>query len=300
MRFLTPWAGVLQVLGLGLGLGLVAGCATPTAALTQTQTQTQSPTRTGATHVVFLLAGQSNMSGRGVGADSEAALPAHARILVWDGKLVPATDPLPHQDLGHKPLAVGPGLSFARAYLHGASAATHVVLVPAAFGGTGFSDAAGSWRVGSGAVSALTLTAVARTNAAMQHLGPKARFGGILWHQGETDGVRGMAPQQYQSELASLIAWFRAHIHGAEAATPVVVGQYVPSHMARSRARPGDTLAGIAQVNAALAQHVGHVGIVDSTGLHGNAEPDGVHFDAASQRAMGRRYAAAFSALERR
>ena len=249
-------------------------------------------------YAVFLLAGQSNMSGRGVGADSEAGLPADPRILAWEGRTVPARDPLAHQDMGAKPVAVGPGISFARAHLPRLPAGTSIVLVPAAYGGTGFSDAKGSWRVDTVAVSPLATTAAARANAAMRALGPGARFAGILWHQGETDGGNGMAAQRYQAELDRLIAYFRSNIDGAGPATPVLVGQYVPRHLADSAGNGKSTLAAIAATNERIGTRLAHAACVDSAGLTGNAPADLVHFDAASQRTLGRRYAAVLAALE--
>lgn len=250
---------------------------------------------------VILLVGQSNMSGRGQGADSTAP-PVDPRVLAWDARrsgaeaLVPARDPLVHQDLGQRPVAVGPALSFAHAFLATLPAQRKVVLVPAAFGGTGFSDTAGSWRVGTAPVSPLASEALARTNAVLRQLGPSAHFAGILWHQGETDGGNGLPPERYSAELDALIAWFRANIDGG-AAAPVVVGQYVPRHLAEVAAKPASTLARIAATNVGIAARVPNSACVDSAGLEGNVEPDQIHFNAASQRELGRRYASALIAL---
>lgn len=244
---------------------------------------------------VFLLVGQSNMSGRGVGADPLAGAPGEPRLLMWNpaaARLSPARDPMPQQDIGQKPVAVGPGISFGRAWLSASAgrATGPVVLVPAAYGGTGFSDAARSWRVTGPAVSPLVAEAVTRANAAMRAAGPSARFAGILWLQGETDGGNGMAPAAYTTELRALVSYLRSHIDGAGDNTPFVVGQYVPSQITASPA-----LRAIAEENRALPRTLAHSACVGSTGLSGNPAPDTIHFDAASQRAMGERYAAAMA-----
>ena len=83
---------------------------------------------------VFLLAGQSNMAGRGEVADEDRR--GDPRILVRgaDGHWRVAREPL-HWD---KPQAagVGPGLAFARELLGTLPADAVVGLVPAAYGGT--------------------------------------------------------------------------------------------------------------------------------------------------------------------
>ena len=58
-------------------------------------------------------------------------------------------------------------------------------------------------------------------------------------------------------------------------------------------------LAALANVNRALPQQLAHSACVGSEGLHGNPAPDAIHFDAASQRVMGERYAATLAALLR-
>lgn len=262
---------------------------------------TESPPRyAGTGYDVVLLAGQSNMSGRGLGADPMADTPADARLLAWDARantLRLARDPLPHQDLGERPVRIGPGISFGHAYLARGGAGRQLVLVPAAYGGTGFTDKAGSWRVTGAAVSPLVTEAVARANAAMRAAharGAPARFVAILWHQGETDGGTRMAPEAYAAELVALAGYLRSHIDGAGPSTPFIVGQYVPAFLAGS-----PSLQRIAGINRNLPATLARSACVGSAGLSGNGPSDTIHFDAASQRVLGGRYAAALDALER-
>jgi hypothetical protein len=268
-------------------------CAALLAACAPALRQAEAPL-----HDVVVLVGQSNMSGRGAGFDPQGQAAPDGRILMWDpaaGRLAIASDPLPHQDLAAKPVRVGPGLSFARSYLASQPPGTRIVLVPAAYGGTGFSDAAGSWRVDRAEVSQLTAEAVARANAAMRAAragGGQVRVAAILWHQGETDGANGMDASDYAQQLTALAGYLRSHIDGAGPATPFVVGQYVPSQIATTPA-----LRAIAESNRTLPERLARSTCVGSEGLAGNATPDTIHFDAASQRAMGERYAAALAAL---
>ena len=277
-----------RLLPLLLVPALLAGCASVL------------PRHDAANVEVVLLVGQSNMSGRGQGDDPLQGVATLPGLLMWDpatAQLTAAREPMPHQDLGARPVTAGPGLSFGRRWLAQAVPGTRVVLVPAAYGGTGFSDRAGSWRVTGATISPLTVEAVARTNAAMRALrasGASVRLTAILWHQGETDGGNAMPPAAYTSELVALAGYLRGHLDGASAHTPFVVGQYVPGQIAGSAA-----LAALANVNRALPQQLAHSACVGSEGMHGNPAPDAIHFDAASQRVMGERYAAALAALLR-
>ena len=102
---------------------------------------------------VYVLAGQSNMSGRGALTDltpSERSIDANIRVYSNDGKWHPAVDPL-DDATGQidavsvdRQAAVGPGLFFARTI----SAASHrpVAVVPCAKGGTTI----GRWAPGGG------------------------------------------------------------------------------------------------------------------------------------------------------
>lgn len=273
-------------------LAMRAHSLLPTALLALAGCAVQQPAEP--QYAVFLLAGQSNMSGRGLGPDPMAATQPDPRVLMWDGAAIRAArEPLPHLDLGQRPIAAGPGLSFAQAWLaRFGRPGQRIVLVPAAFGGTGYSDKDGSWRVTGATPSHLAAQAAARANAALAALGPGARLAGILWHQGETDGANRMQPDAYKAELLALAGYLRATIRGAGQHTPYIVGQYVPAH---TRATPA--LAALAAVNRDLPAALPNSGCVPSLGLHGNTAPDGIHFDAASQRELGVRYAAALAAL---
>ena len=127
---------------------------------------------------LFLLAGQSNMAGRGKVADEDREV--HPRVLAWtkDGTWQPAVDPL-HWD---KSVAgVGLGKSFALA-LAAENEDVTIGLIPTACGGSPIS----SWQpLG---YHAQTKShpyddALKRAQQAMQD----GTLKGILWHQGESD-----------------------------------------------------------------------------------------------------------------
>ena len=230
---------------------------------------------------LFLLAGQSNMAGRGV-VEARDREP-NARVLMLDRSLAwrPATDPV-HFD---KPIAgVGPGRAFALA-LVARDSTLRIGLVPAAVGGSPIS----SWEPG--ALDPATRThpyddALVRARAAQRD----GRLRAILWHQGESDATPELS-MIYAPKLRALIARFRADL--AEPDLPFLIGQ-----LGRFDARPWtDATRRVDSVHRAIAASTPHAAFVSSDGLRDKS--DTLHFDAASARLLGERYAAAYVALTR-
>jgi hypothetical protein len=221
--------------------------------------------------LIFLLAGQSNMAGRGKPLEKEDQTP-HPRVLLLDKERnwIPAVDPL-HWD---KPpvVGVGLGLSFAKRVAEALPDKT-IGLVPAAFGGSSI----GEWEEGSKHYT----NALERTQAALR----QGTLAGVLWHQGESDTAPERA-ELYRVKLDQLIDNLRTDLASPEA--PIVVGALAESQKG----------AGADQVNAALRslpERVRRTGWVETTGL--KMSKDGIHFDAASYRELGRRYADAWLRL---
>jgi hypothetical protein len=225
---------------------------------------------------LFLLAGQSNMAGRGdVAAEDRTA---HPRVWMFDRAMswAPAVEPM-HFD---KPIAaVGPGRAFGLAIAE-ARPNTHVGLVPTAVGGSPIT----SWEPGvrypeTGAYP--WDDAVRRMKAAM----PQGTLRAILWHQGESDGTDTAAPL-YEARLRSLIARFRAEF--GSPTLPFIIGQ-----LGRFEGKPWT--AGYQQVDAAhqrVAADTPNVAFVSSEGL--GDKGDQLHFSADAARELGRRYARAY------
>jgi hypothetical protein len=231
---------------------------------------------------LFLLAGQSNMAGRGDVADQDRT--PHHRVWMLDRGLLwaPAVEPM-HFD---KPIAaVGPGRAFGVAIAE-ASPNVAVGLIPTAVGGSPIT----AWQPGvlypeTGAYP--WDDAVRRTRAAM----PQGALRAILWHQGESDGNDAAAPM-YEARLRSLIARFRAEF--GDPTLPFIIGQ-----LGRFEGKPWT--AGYELVDAAhqrVAADVPNVAFVPSDGLRDKG--DQLHFSADAARELGRRYARAYLALTRR
>jgi len=227
---------------------------------------------------VVLLVGQSNMAGRGrVAAEDRVPVP-HVFMLDRAGEWVPAVDPM-HFD---KPIAgVGPGRSFG---IELARATGHDVgLVPAAVGGSAIT----LWMPG--AYDSTTRThpyddALRRARIAMR----RGALVAILWHQGESDANAENAPE-YERRLATLIARFRADLAAPD--VPVLIGQL-------GQFRPwtvNDSTVDAAHRD--VARTIPRVAFVSSDGL--KDQGDRIHFDAASARELGRRFASTFAAMRR-
>ena len=231
---------------------------------------------------LFLLAGQSNMAGRGT-VEPEDRVP-HPRVWVLNRQeeWMAAVDPL-HFD--KRIAGVGPGRSFGIA-LANAEASANIGLVPVAVGGSPIS----AWAPG--AVHSQTGSkpyddAIRRIRVAKA----AGEFKAFLWHQGENDSGETATPD-YEARLTTLIGRLRAEVN--DAALPVLIGQ-----LGRFADAPwGASRSEIDGVHRKLARELPNVVFVSSVGLVHKG--DRVHFDSASARELGRRYAEAYQAIKRK
>lgn len=221
---------------------------------------------------LFLLAGQSNMAGRGVPEAQDKVADPHVWMLSKDGAWVPAVDPLHYDKVGVD--GVGPGRSFGIEVAK-AHPGAYIGLIPTAVGGVSLE----MWRPG----GKLYTNAIARTRAAMKD----GTLAGILWHQGESD-TKPEKVQSYPARLDKLLEAFRHDLNAPD--LPVVVGQLGVFDPVKNAPRVG--------FNAMIAKYPEdrtNVSCVQSQGL--KSIGDNTHFDAASQRELGHRYAEAFQKL---
>ncbi|MEO7456428.1 MAG: sialate O-acetylesterase [Gemmatimonadaceae bacterium] len=259
-----------RLLALALSAALASGCARGSAAVTA-----PSPERL----QLFLLAGQSNMAGRGAVEDQDRII--YPRLFMLDRALawVPAVDPV-HFD---KAIAgVGPGRAFGIA-LVARDSSTRIGLVPVAVGGSPIS----TWEPG--VLYAATGThpyddAIVRARAAMATGDLKA----ILWHQGESDANATDAPR-YAERLRALIARFRADLGMPD--LPFIIGE-----LGRFDSKPWDApREAIDSVHRLMPSLVPNTAYVSSAGLKDKG--DATHFTAEGARELGARYALAYLAL---
>jgi hypothetical protein len=228
---------------------------------------------------LYLLAGQSNMAGRGAVEEQDRTPDPRVFTLNAKDEWVPAAEPL-HFD--KKVAGVGPGFAFAKAM---ADANPDVVIgvIPCAVGGSPLA----SWQPGATDAATKTTpydTAIRRAKIAMKD----GTLKGILWHQGESDSNEKKA-EQYGPLLQQTLTRMRSDLAAPDAC--IVVGQ-LGQHIVDK-----NPFAKI--VNAALEDlphHLAHCGFASAAGL--KHKGDNTHFDSPSAREFGKRYAEAMIKLQ--
>ncbi|XP_023728601.1 probable carbohydrate esterase At4g34215 isoform X1 [Lactuca sativa] len=226
---------------------------------------------------IFILAGQSNMSGRG-GVVNDT----------WDNYIPPesypnlailrlsadlnwqlATEPL-HRDIDTaKACGVGPGMAFASSLLGKDSTVGVVGLVPCAVGGTNISQ----WARGGELYKQL----IRRAEAALEGGGT---IRGLLWFQGESDTVNREDAESYKTRLQN----FYLHVR-ADLLLPVL-----PIIQVALASGEGEYVEMVRE--GQLGMDLVNLRTVDAKGL--SLEPDGLHLTTPSQVSLGHMLADAF------
>jgi hypothetical protein len=236
---------------------------------------------------IFVLMGQSNMSGRGVLAEAPADDQApDARIMLYgnDGVWKPAMEPVDSaagqvdQVSADLIAAVGPALGFAKSLVE-RSPGRRLILVPCAKGGSSLDQ----W-----APSQARTTLYGSCLARVREAAPAGRLAGLLWYQGETDAEDPGHAAAWAGKFTRVVQSFRADIGSADLRV-MVVGLADPPLTGSFAGRyPGWTTVQAAQRSLALPNHV-HV---SAAGLAKNS--DGLHLSTAGQLALARRMAEAW------
>ena len=214
---------------------------------------------------LYLLIGQSNMAGRGkIELQDKVAVP---RVLMLNkaNEWVSAVDPISFD----KSIA---GVSLGRTFgieMAKANEGVKIGLIPCAVGGTPIRR----WQQkGDLYQKALKRAKLAQKDGVIK---------GILWHQGESDSGKEETAKIYAAQLHAMIGAWRKDL-GSEL-IPVVVGE-LGQFFKRAKFK-GTVDAAL----KALPKKVKHTGWVSAQGLEHKG--DVVHFDAASYREFGKRYA---------
>lgn len=230
---------------------------------------------------LYILAGQSNMAGRGSVEEQDTQPHPRVFVLNQNDEWQPATDPL-HFD---KPriTGVGPGLSFAKAMADYKND-VRIGLIPCAAGGSPIS----SWTVGGyhdQTKSHPYDDAIKRAKIAMK----SGVLKGIIWHQGESDSKPDRV-KVYQEKLEELIARFRRDL--GDDTLPFIVGKLGDFYVVKN-----PDAESINTILEKIPVTVENTACVDASGL--THKGDVVHFDTRSCRELGRRYAELMIKLER-
>ncbi|CAK9135362.1 unnamed protein product [Ilex paraguariensis] len=224
---------------------------------------------------IFLLAGQSNMAGRGsmAGGVPEECQPNPSILrltatLSWEV----ASDPL-HRDIDiHKTCGVGPGMPFANSILKGDSSLGVVGLVPCAIGGTRVVE----WQQGTPNYTQL----LTRAKAAVQGGGT---IRALLWYQGESDTKDTDGDVKfYKDRVEKFLTDIRADLNLPT--LPVLLVALAT----------GEDTSNLNAIRAAqLAVNLPNVIVVDAYGAQ-TSNGDPVHLATPGQVVVGKKLAAAF------
>ena len=226
---------------------------------------------------VFILAGQSNMAGRGLVEPQDTVPNNRVYALNGKGNIIIAKEPLHF----YEPSMAGldSGLSFGKSLIKHIPDSISVLLVPTAVGGSSISQ----WLNDSIHREVKLFSNFKR----MAELGMQyGTVKGILWHQGESDAKTKEAPL-YQSKLSELIYQFRKVVGNQE--TTVVIGQ-LGSY---------STNPLWSKINDHIKYYVStdpNTGMINTQDLKDKG--DKVHFDSKAQRVLGERYANEFIKLQ--
>ena len=215
---------------------------------------------------VFLLAGQSNMVGRGRIVPEDRWTHPRIFMLTKDLSWVPARHPV-HFSGGVTPtIGLGLCMDFAKVLVDRDPNLT-IGFVPCAVGGTGLDQ----W-LPSKDPNSLYGQAVTRTREALK----RGRLAGMLWHQGEADCNHPPNVHTYVARFARMVASLRRDLDAPH--MPVIVGE----------------LGSDATVFHELAIRRIPAAVPDSWWVSTEGIRSGLHFENPDYRELGRRYAAAY------
>lgn len=229
---------------------------------------------------VFFMAGQSNMAGRGFVEPSDTI--PNKRILTLDkaNQWIYAKEPLHF----YEPSLTGLdcGMSFAKKLLVSVPEGVSIALIPCAVGGSSIEQ----W------LNNETFRGVALMDNFSSKIDIAKGFGqvkGIIWHQGESNAKPELIPF-YSQQLDSLINQFRTVAE--DETLPVIVGQLGSYAEPIEKAKRWEAINSIIRK---LAETKSNVALVETSDF--THKGDKVHFDSASQRALGERFATKYLEL---
>ncbi len=232
---------------------------------------------------VFLLAGQSNMSGW----TSSSGMPSaytqtQANVLIYaDGEIDNSKKKKwlnNGMDFGHAIGWFGPELVFGKT-LSDSLAGTKIALIKHSVGSTYLAT---NWRSPSsgGTTGALYTAMLATVKSGLASLDAQytPEWSGILWMQGEFDGGNQGYANEYQSNLANFVKDVRGQLNSPNC--PFIIGMIDSS---RSWPYAGTIRA----AERAVAKNVANVGLVDTYGF----ATDGTHYKLDGMIALGKGFA---------
>jgi hypothetical protein len=220
---------------------------------------------------VFILAGQSNMAGRGIVEPQDTVLNKRILSINKKGDLIIAKEPLHWYEPERTGLDCG--YSFGKTMIKNIPDSISVLLIPAAVGGSSISQ----W-LGDSLYRNVKLLSnfVSKIEMAKQY----GVIKGILWHQGESDANEKDIPY-YKERLQELFTKFRSAVGNNN--LPVLMGEL------GSFSKDKEHFSLINKEINDYSLQDKYTAIISTGDLKDKG--DSLHFNSKGQRAMGRRFA---------
>ena len=226
----------------------------------------------------FLMIGQSNMAGRGDFGDIEPINNSLCHMLRM-GRWQKMSEPInPDRAIFSSEFHSGINLCASFADQYARHFHKEIGLIPCADGGTSISQ----WQPG----EILFDHAVLMTRLAMR----TSNFGGLLWHQGESDCNKDNFPL-YKERAIRMITEIRRALNAEN--LPFIFGELAED--ISDRWNLGDYPARMNSIFREMQREIPNCRLVSSKGL--SLKPDGIHFNSASLREFGNRYFNAYLEL---
>jgi hypothetical protein len=225
---------------------------------------------------IYILVGQSNMSGRATVEEEDRQMPRNLYLLDAKGDWVQATHPFIQYTNTTNGADVSTikakgktglnfGLTFARRMLE-ANPDAAIGLVVNSQGGSAIE----SWK------KTAKTSNYDKTHDRVRPIQNTGIIKGVLWHQGESNLDLG---EKYLDSLEMIIAQFRKDLTNPK--LPFVAGQIAPLPKGKEK------IQAFNQALLKLSVRTTHTGVVRADDLSGND----IHFDSAETRKLGLRYA---------
>ena len=226
---------------------------------------------------VFILAGQSNMAGRGLVEPQDTIPNTRIYTINKQGDLIFAKEPLHFYEPSMRGLDCG--LSFGKALIEQIPDSISILVIPTAVGGSSITQ----WLNDSEHRNVKLLSNFKEKVALGKRFG---EIKGILWHQGESDAKQDDVPL-HKNRLSQLFQTFR-NISG-DKKTPILMGE-LGSY---------STIDLWLQINAQIKSYVStdpYSGLINTSDL--KEKGDKIHFNSEAQRLMGERFASEFIKMQ--
>ena len=220
---------------------------------------------------VFILAGQSNMAGRGLVEPVDTIPESRLLTINKEGQLIIAKEPLHFYEPNLTGLDCG--YSFGTTLIKSIHDSISILLIPAAVGGSSISQWLGD--------------SVHRSVKLFSNFLEKMEIGkkygiikGILWHQGESDANE-KDIVLYTKRLSKLITRFRSFVGSSN--LPVLLGELGSFSSDKESWK---------LINKAIEEYSlqdRNTVVISTADLEHKG--DSIHFDSKGQRTMGKRFA---------